>query len=259
MLTAWSDVTAMTYIINTSDRTHHEKSPLKRTQKKQQMTSPIFQAHHPLHVLFIHGMGRSPLSGWPMLRQLRRAGHLTATFGYCVSLEDFPAITTRLVARISELAARGDYILIGHSLGGVLLRAALNALPPETRPASHVFLLGSPMRPARLAQRLQDKLLYRLISRDCGRLLASAERLRQIGPLAAPTTAIIGIRGLRRKNGPFDGEENDGVVAVSEVAAPWIDDEVRVPVIHTFLPSSRRVAALILQRLANLPTVPSQA
>ncbi|WP_265949935.1 esterase/lipase family protein [Dechloromonas sp. A34] len=83
-----------------------------------------------MQALFVHGMGRSPLSGWPLLRQLQRAGLKTATFGYLVSVDDFSSITARLVSRIEQLAAGGDYILIGHSLGGVLLRAAVGALPP---------------------------------------------------------------------------------------------------------------------------------
>ncbi len=34
-----------------------------------------------MQALFVHGMGRSPLSGLPLLVQLRRAGVLTSTFG----------------------------------------------------------------------------------------------------------------------------------------------------------------------------------
>lgn len=212
-----------------------------------------------MQTLFIHGMGRSPLSGWPMLWQLKRAGHQVATFGYIASVEDFSTITARLVARIEKLAAQGDYILIGHSLGGVLLRAAINALKPETRQPRQVFLLGSPMRPARLAQRLQGKLLFRLQTGDSGRLLGSEARMREIASLSAPTTVIIGTRGMSTKHGPFAGEENDGLVALSEATAPWVSDEVRVPVIHTFLPISRRVSAVILQRLADMPMAPTQA
>ena len=78
-----------------------------------------------LHALFVHGMGRSPLSGWPLLRRLRGAGLETQTFGYAVTIHGFSAIVERLSARIEKLARQGDYILIGHSLGGVLLRAAL--------------------------------------------------------------------------------------------------------------------------------------
>jgi hypothetical protein len=51
---------------------------------------------------------------------------------------------------------------------------------------------------------------------------------------------------------PFNGEANDGIVAISEIAAPWITDEVRLPVIHTLLPASPLVAQAILKRLAGI-------
>ena len=108
-----------------------------------------------MRALFVHGMGRSPISGWPLLWKLKRGGLKTQTLWYSTTFEDFAAITRRLVAAITALADAGNYVLIGHSLGGVLLRAAIDALPPRTRRPRHLFLLASPMRPARLAQRLR--------------------------------------------------------------------------------------------------------
>ena len=202
-----------------------------------------------LQLLFVHGMGRSPLSGGLMLWLLKRSGFRVRVFGYSVSFDDFAGIRARLVERISQVAAQGDYVLVGHSLGGVLLRAALNDLPSGTRKASHLFLLGSPVRPARLANRLRNNLIYKTITRDCGRLLGSAERMAELGPVAVPTTVVVGVRGLPWPKDPFDGELNDGVVARSEVCADWAGDEVHVPVGHTFLPASRCVARLILERI----------
>ena len=204
-----------------------------------------------MQALFVHGMGRSPASGWSMLWLLKRAGLATSAFGYAVSREDFDAIRYRLVARIRALAARDDYILIGHSLGGVLLRAAVNSLPDSTRKARRMFLLGSPLQPARLGQRFYDHPLYRMITRDCGQLLGSAARMAEIGAVDIPTTSIAGTRGPGGKRSVFGGEPNDGVLAVSEVSAPWITDQVHLETIHTLLPSSRDVAAIILERLAR--------
>lgn len=95
-------------------------------------------------VLFVHGMWRSPLSGWRLLQCLRRAGLRARTFGYSVLFQDFDAIAARLRTQITLLAATDDYIVIGHSLGGVLLRAALNSLPPGFALPRRVYLLGSP-------------------------------------------------------------------------------------------------------------------
>ena len=202
-----------------------------------------------MQVLFVHGMGRSPLSGSVLLWKLRRAGLTTRTFGYSVSFEDFLRIRDRLVAAISRLAVHGDYVLVGHSLGGVLLRAAINALPVGTRLPGQLFLLGSPVRPSRLAQRFGTNFLFRLVTRDCGRLLASPSRMAEIGAVVVPTICIAGISGFTGARSYFPGELNDGIVSLSEVAVDWAVENVHVPVFHTLMPSSPRVAELVIQRI----------
>ncbi|MGR8934139.1 MAG: esterase/lipase family protein [Gammaproteobacteria bacterium] len=203
-----------------------------------------------MQVLFVHGMGRSQLSGWPMLWRLKAHGLMVGSFGYVAAFEDFSAIRTRLVARISEIAAQGDYVVVGHSLGGILLRAAIAALPAGTRLPLRLFLLGSPVKPARLAQKLRRYRTYRMLTGDCGQLLSSKARMAEIGPTPVPATSIVGISGYRGKYSPFEGETNDGIICISEARAEWIAEEIRLPVLHTFLPWSQRVAKIILAKVA---------
>lgn len=200
-------------------------------------------------MLFVHGMGRSPLSGWPLLWRLKRAGLKAHTFGYAVTINDFAEVVDRLAARMEQLACQGDYIVIGHSLGGVLLRAAIARLPANTPAPRHLFLLGSPIQPARLAQRLQSNPIFRALTRDCGQLLGSRQRMLEIGAVDIPVTALAGIRGVPEKLGWFGREANDGIVSVSETLADWIGDRIELALPHTLLPSSRRVADVILKRL----------
>lgn len=201
--------------------------------------------------LFVHGMGRSPLSGWRLLRRLRRAGLETTTFSYSVVFENYDSLVARLRTRIALLAATGAYIVIGHSLGGALLRAALNSLPPGSALPRRAYLLGSPVLPSRIATRLKNNWLFRAIAGDCGQLLGSAERMNVIGRLAVPTVGIIGTCGISGRYTPFGDEANDGLVSVSEAVAPWFASCVHVPVFHTLLPSSTQVANLIVQDLAQ--------
>ncbi|HET9652699.1 MAG TPA: alpha/beta fold hydrolase [Usitatibacter sp.] len=201
-----------------------------------------------MQALFVHGMGRSPLSGWPLLRRLRRAGITTHTFAYAVTFEGFARIERRLADRIARVASRGEYVLIGHSLGGVLIRAALRKLEGRCRLPARVFLLGSPIAAVRVARMLGRNVAYRLLAGDCGQLLASEERMQAIGALSVPTTAIVGVRGWPAWRDPF-GEANDGIVCVAEASADWITDQVRVPVFHTVMPGNRHVSAAILERL----------
>ncbi|PRC92985.1 esterase/lipase family protein [Solimicrobium silvestre] len=196
-------------------------------------------------VLFVHGMGRTPISGLAMLHLLRRAGMQTSSFCYSTAFDDFRSIQERLVARITSLAASENYIVVGHSLGGVLLRAALNSLPANTNRPRHIFLLGSPIHPSRLAQRLKHNILFRALAGDCGQLLSSSERMDQVGALNEPTTSIVGVRGVVITKMFFGDAPNDGVVSVAEASATWISDQRQVSTVHMLLPSSRRVAEII--------------
>lgn len=202
-----------------------------------------------MQVLFVHGMGRSPVSGWRMLQRLRRAGMLTYSFGYWVSHESAATIVARLGKRLAQIASAGDYVLIGHSLGGVLLRQALRTLPRTARLPRRLFLLGSPVQVSSLAVRMASNPLYRLLTGDCGAMLGSTERMSAVGAPAVPVTAVVGVRGWSPLTALLPRESHDGIVTVSETSAPWLTVVVRLPVTHTFLPSDARVTKIILQRL----------
>lgn len=205
--------------------------------------------HAIMQVLFVHGMGRSPLSGWPMLRRFRQHGIRTQSFSYCVSRQSFASIQSRLEKRIEAIASDGEYILIGHSLGGVLLRAALANMDDSVKAPKQLFLLGSPVKKSRLAVYFRRYWMFRFLTQDCGELLASSERMLDIPASDCSATAVVGVKGINGKSSPFRDELNDGVVSLSEVSADWIQEQIQLPVIHSFLPSSKRVSSVILSRI----------
>ena len=202
-----------------------------------------------MQVLFVHGMGRSPVSGWWMLRQLRRAGLHTSTFRYSVSRESFARVADRLVGRLHSLLAGEELVLIGHSLGGVLLRQALASLG-ETG-TDPVTCSCSARRCKPRAWRDASAAIRSSVSR---RGTAGNSSPRRSGwpqsrfPMfRRPRSSARGASSTRA--GRSGAETNDGIVSLSEVSADWLEDRVFVPVVHTLLPSSSRVAAVILQRL----------
>jgi hypothetical protein len=202
-----------------------------------------------MQALFVHGMGRSPISAIPLLWRLERNGISPFSFFYVVTFQNFASISRRLQSKIIEIAENGDYVLIGHSLGGVLIRNAIASLPAGTKLPDRVFLLGSPIRPSRIAHLLRHNWLYSLATRDCGQLLASEERMTNVPPSPVPTTSIIGTRCLFGLSRLFGDEENDSVVSYTEVTADWITEEIRVPLTHTFLPSHRAVSEAVISRI----------
>lgn len=204
-----------------------------------------------MQALFVHGMGRSPLSGLPMMLRMKHRGIQVRSFFYTVTFEKFASIQSRLERKIAKIAAEGDYVLVGHSLGGVLIRNALAALPEGTRMPNRVFLMGSPVLPSRIAKYLSRNWLFRLATQDCGQLLSSEERMQQIAPCSVPVTSFVGTKGLHGRYTPFGDEVNDGVVTESEIQAAWISEAIQVPVVHSWMPASRCISKLILERISS--------
>jgi len=201
-----------------------------------------------MKALFIHGMGRTSLSALPLLRELQKRGIETCVFNYFTTLESFDHITERLSERIGSIASSDEYIIIGHSLGGVLARRVLGDLDEKIRKPKALFLLGSPIRFSPVARALGRNPLFMFLAGDCGQILGSAERMAEIkAPVGIPVFGIAGVVSETEKHGPLRGQPNDGLVTVREISAPWLTGQFLLPVPHTLLPCSRMVARVIMR------------
>ena len=197
-----------------------------------------------MQLLLVHGLGRTPLSLLGLAAALRRDGHRTRFFGYLPPFESVPRIRRRLARVLRELARGGEPVgLIGHSLGGLLLRLALTDVP-ELR-VRHFVMLSTPNAPPRAA-RLAWKWVppFRLYARDCGRLLTSPTAFAALPEPRVPFTVIAGTAGLRGRFSPFGDEPNDGLVSVTE-ARLGTAEPVLLSVLHTFMMDAVAVRARI--------------
>jgi pimeloyl-ACP methyl ester carboxylesterase len=201
-----------------------------------------------MRIVLVHGMGRTPLSLRRLASRLRQAGFAPRTFGYVAAFETFEHIVDRLAMVLAEDAGR-PYAAIGHSLGGLLLRAAAARLPVRHRP-THVVMLGTPHVSPRLARRLSSRRFYRIVHGDAGQVLADPVRMAAIPPSVSPATVVAGTRGPTGRWSPFGSDPNDGIVSVSEVEAPGLAI-VLVPALHTFLVTDRRVVQVVIERLGG--------
>jgi len=197
----------------------------------------------PLAVL-VHGMGRTPVSMALLAYRLRRDGFRTAIFGYSVTVESFPSCLARLQRFIQGRVAAEPYILIGHSLGAVLLRCVLPRLP---RTPAACFLLAPPSRACVFARLLAPRLLYRILAGEMGQLLADEKFMQSVPVPRCPTWIYAGTGGPSSKRFPIGDEPNDGVLKVSETRLPGVP-VMLVPAMHTFLMNSRAVVLDLVQR-----------
>jgi pimeloyl-ACP methyl ester carboxylesterase len=199
-----------------------------------------------MNVLLAHGFGRTPLAMWWLARHLRRAGHAVEQFGYVATIEPYERIVRRLDARLARLAAAEDeYALIGHSLGGLLLRVATTRLRPDQRKPAHLIMLGTPNRPPQAIGLLRTRPL-RWVAGGCGRCMASAEWYDGLPALTVPYTVIAGTRGPTGRLSPFGRDPNDGLITVHETCVRDGDEVLTFPVFHTYMMDDARVRAAIM-------------
>ena len=205
-----------------------------------------------MKAILVHGMGRTPMSLLLLAGRLRRHGFAVRLFGYS-TLRSFNTCVARLVSSATAVGRHESFILVGHSLGSVLIRAALPRLEP-IRPVA-CFFLAPPSKTAKAARFFATKALYRLLARECGQLLADDRFMETLALPIVPVRVYAGTAGYKGRFSPFEGEDNDGILAVSETQIGAEDNIVRVHAIHTFIMNSAQVCADIAATTASLRNV----
>jgi hypothetical protein len=196
-----------------------------------------------MHAIIIHGMGRTPLAMSILAGRLRRAGMRPHLFGYSVTFERWEDCLGRLEHFIQVRTHSQDYIVIGHSLGSVLTRAVLPALP---HPPQACFFLAPPTQVCKAARKFAHRRLPRLLMGDMGKVLARDDFMNSLPVPGVPTKVYAGTGGPRGRYSPFGAEPNDGVLMVRETLLPGVPVQT-VPLIHTFIMNSRAVTSDIIQ------------
>jgi len=185
-------------------------------------------------VVVVHGLWMPALVMWPLQRRLERSGFSVTRFGYA-SLRAPLEANARALAR--RVAALGRARLVGHSLGGLVVLAALPLLRGR---ADRAVLMGSPTagcHSASVAQRIPA--LRPLVGRSLPDWFEA--------PTAVPAATEIGVIsgsvpfGIGRLL-PDLPRPNDGVVAVAETRLPGARDAVCLPVTHSQMLLSARCA-----------------
>ncbi|MDR2711256.1 MAG: alpha/beta hydrolase [Burkholderiales bacterium] len=207
--------------------------------------------------LLLHGMGRTPLSMVQLARRLRAANIDARCFGYSATFERFATCQARLWKRIA--ATKPPYVLIGHSLGTVLIRSVL---PELSVPPRACFFLTPPTVACRMARRFAPHLLYRLLTGEMGQLLADPTFMAALPMPSMPTTVYVGTRGWPRCFSTFASlfadEANDGILGVSETLFSETPPNVRrveIRAVHSFIMNHENVVRDLIDKIRVTETL----
>lgn len=189
-------------------------------------------------VVLVHGLLMPGAATAFLARRLRASGFDTVSFAYPSvrgSLDEIAVRLARVVAR--QTASRVHFV--GHSLGGLVLLTMLHRHPELA--AGRAVLLGSPCTACSAADQLARRRGWRLL---IGRVLP-AWRLHDGEAVArrVETGMIAGTRriGLGRFLVALDGV-NDGMVTLEETRLRGLADHLVMPVSHSGMLVSGRVA-----------------
>lgn len=204
-----------------------------------------------MHAILIHGMARTPLAMLVLAARLRRAGIAPHLFAYSAAFETWEGCRNRLQRFIQRRVGSAPFILIGHSLGSVLIRGVLPRL--EQKPGA-CFFLAPPTKVCMAARKFAARGLYKLITGEMGQLLARADFMDALPIPEAPTRIYAGVKGPRGRYSPFGDVLNDGILALHETELPGAT-RLEVEAMHTFIMLNQVVAhdiILVTRTLASM-------
>jgi pimeloyl-ACP methyl ester carboxylesterase len=199
------------------------------------------------HVVLVHGLW---VPGWvmrPLAARLARAGFRCRTFSYMGAGKPIETHAERLARFARDLPLEGGPAhFVGHSLGGLVVLEALQRHPSMA--AGRVVLLGTPARGCFAGRRLARY--------PGGRwFLGESEALWREGRAAhwtrpEPLGIVAGSLplGLGRLFGALPGI-NDGVVSLEETEVQGMAARALLPVGHSEMLFSARVAENVAQFL----------
>ncbi|OKA67967.1 cobinamide adenolsyltransferase [Vibrio parahaemolyticus] len=179
-----------------------------------------------LHGLYMHGLVMQPLS-----QKLRKLGYETQVLSYNTVAIDESSLFDSIDHSLNPLTAN---VLVGHSLGGLMIKRYLANRKPTTSLISHVVAIGSPLKGASIVGRIQDLGLGAILGNSPHHGLNKHHDAwafpQKLGSIAG--TVPIGARPLLIRN---DNTMSDGTVTVEETRLDGMQDHIEVKQTHTSL------------------------
>lgn len=192
-------------------------------------------------------MGRTPFSMLPLHYRLKQAGHTSRLFGYLPAIDSLEQVSDRLIALINQTTRHRPYVLIGHSLGSVIIRTAVPKLAHH--PPRNCFFLAPPMVACQAARFFSQFGLYQFINGEMGQLLTQEEFMANL-PLPPNTKIYIGTGAPQADWLPLGTQPNDGILTAQEAGLGSAAAVMTVPAMHTFIMNSSEVFADICKTLS---------
>ena len=204
--------------------------------------------------VLLHGLGRSARSMRPVEVALVAHGYSVLNLGYASRTADIETLSADVARRASDWAKGEATHFVAHSLGGILLRVAVDRgyFPPEQ--VGRVVMLGPPNGGSELADVLPRVpvfgWIYRRFTGPAGLQLGTEQGVPSRLPAVSFDLGVIA--GSRSYNPLFSailGDANDGKVRVERARVEGMRDFLVVPHWHPLLMIAPIVVAQVVHYL----------
>lgn len=196
-------------------------------------------------VILTHGLWVPGAVMLPLAARLERAGYRCRTYSYMGAGEPLESHAEGL-ARFARRVGPAHFV--AHSMGGLVVLEALNRLPELA--AGRVVLLGTPANGCFAGRRIARHAAGRWFLGKSEGLWREGRAAQWRRPEALGIVAGSLPLGLGRLFGALPGV-NDGVVSLEETAVEGMAGRTVLPVGHSQMLFSARVAAQIAAFLAH--------
>jgi len=205
-------------------------------------------------VVILHGLGHTPFWMRPLELRLQAAGYTTLNLGYAGRSRPFAEIIDELADPVAAFAATllGDVHFVGHSMGGLVIRALLHARTPAN--LGRVVMLGTPNHGSAIADLVVRLRLTRVVVGKAAPLLSenrTADLEAVLGTPTYPLGIVAGDFWVDGASGWLLARPNDGKVTVASTRLEQMADHITLPVGHTFMPWQPSVVAQTIAFLCN--------
>jgi pimeloyl-ACP methyl ester carboxylesterase len=189
-------------------------------------------------VVLLHGISRTPRSFDKMQAAIERSGFATLNLGYASRRKPLQALAEDIHPAIARFAAdlEGSIHFVGHSMGGLLVRAYLASYRPAR--LGRVVMLGTPNGGSQLADRLKNFPPYRAWFGPAGQQLVTQRDAALdaiLPPVDYPVGIIAGNRSIYPMASALLPKPNDGRVSVANTRLDGMADHITVGASHPWL------------------------
>lgn len=206
-------------------------------------------------VVLLHGLGRTDRSMRPLEKYLSRSGFEVANLRYASTEKAPDALVDDLRESVAACCPEAPTLhFVGHSLGGILIRAYLAEDAPNlVGRVGRVVMLAPPNHGSELVDSLGDSSLFRWALGPSALELGTDRNSlpNRLPPPSFEVGVIAGTGSVNPIGSALIPRDDDGTVSVSSARLDGMTDFLVVPSSHSFIMHSEKVAAQVVQFLRH--------